>query len=113
MRRALTAAHNGLGAFFLLRPDDGLRLLGYGPATPGARRVARVLGARHLTQACFEPPAVRLGAVVDGLHGATCLLYAAASRHRRAGLTGAALAFALAAAEARSAKVAASRAART
>lgn len=102
MRRALTAAHTGLGLLFLLRPDEGLRLLGYGPATKGARRVARVLGARHLGQATFESRNVRAGAVIDGLHGATCLLYAAASRHRRAGLTSAGLAFALAAAEARS-----------
>lgn len=102
MRRALTAAHASLGLLFLLRPDEGLRLLGYGPATTGARRVARVLGARHVAQATFEPRAMGAGAVIDGVHGTTCLLYAAASRHRRAGLTSAGLAFALAAAEARS-----------
>ena len=101
MRRVLTAAHTGLGALFLLRPDDALRLVGYGPPTAGARRVAQVLGARHLAQATMASRSGRLGAVVDGLHGATCLAYAAASRHRRAGLTAAGIAFALAAAEAR------------
>jgi hypothetical protein len=102
MRRALTAAHTGLGLLFLTRPNDGLRLLGYGPPSAAARRVAQVLGARHLAQATIESRAVQLGATVDGLHGATCLLYALASRHRRAGLTAAGIAFALAGAEARS-----------
>lgn len=103
MSRALTAAHTGLGALFLLRPDEALRLLGYGPPTAGARRVVRVLGARHLAQATVASRAGRLGAAADGLHGTTCLAYAAASPHRRAGLIAAGIAFVLTAVEARGA----------
>jgi hypothetical protein len=71
--------------------------------TQRARRVTRLLGARHLAQAAISAGAGRqaltLGAVADGLHAASMLILAASDqRLRRAELADAAIACLLAAA---------------
>ncbi|MCE3553674.1 hypothetical protein LWC33_19725 [Pseudonocardia sp. RS11V-5] len=77
------------GLISLLSPEAVVGVL-HTPATPRARAVVRVLGARHLVQLA----AVRLvgtrtgragGAVVDGLHALSCLALAAGSPTWRRG----------------------------
>jgi len=76
------------GAACLLGPGTVGRLLaGHEPDTR-ARRVLRVLGARHLVQAAgmrLLPAPVGLvgGTAVDGLHAVTALLAALADPRRR------------------------------
>ena len=125
--RLVTLVRAGYGLGLVCAPELLIRLAG-GPATltgdgssPGAvsaqqeagdaraRRVARVLGVRHLVQAALtaaaeqtdpgSPVALGGGAVVDLLHAASMLaLGAADGRVRRTALADAALETALAAA---------------
>lgn len=98
--RALTLLRGAYGVTLLARPrellaDAGLRTDAH------ALAFARVLGARHLVQALVlggsAHPLVRLGALVDGVHAATVLAWAALDEpHRRGLLVNAAVATALA-----------------
>ena len=75
------------------------------PPSLRARRVARVLGIRHLAQAAImawapEPQVVAVGSVIDLCHAASMLALAAASQSlRRAELADALVAATLAVAE--------------
>jgi hypothetical protein len=98
----LTAVRAVLGAAELLAPR-ALTRVALGTALDGGGLAAvRVLGARHLAQAAAggaDPgrTATRLGATVDALHAASMLALAAADRRwRRAALTSASVAGALA-----------------
>jgi hypothetical protein len=85
------AVRAGWGLVLLTAPGPFLRLDGTAGDDPGARLVCRVLGARHLAQAAVEwwrkepeVAPVPLGAVVDGLHAASMVGWAALGhRHRR------------------------------
>lgn len=92
-RALLPAARASYGVALVLAPGPVIRL-----ATgrfPGrrARRVARVLGARHLIQAAVSslaplPGVLAAGAAVDAVHAASMVALAAADRgSRRAALT--------------------------
>ncbi|MFZ0120700.1 MAG: hypothetical protein WAN20_06010 [Pseudonocardiaceae bacterium] len=80
----------GVGAALTAFPDRIASAAEGRPASVIARRFTRVVGVRHLTQAVLTLAAPELltpsrGAVIDGLHGATTMLLAAACpRHRRA-----------------------------
>jgi hypothetical protein len=97
-----TALRAGWGTALLVLPDRILRLAGHHP-TPSARRVLRVLGARHLAQAiaawlAHDTRNTRdIGAVVDTAHAASCLVIACGSPSwRRAAATDMVIATALA-----------------
>jgi hypothetical protein len=114
-RPGLASAGPGLTAVVLLRgaygvalccaPGPMISLVAGGGASPnpGARAVARVLGARHLAQAVLSaarptPAVLSLGAGVDVLHSASMLALAAVDRPRwRLGLTDGVIAGAFAA----------------
>ena len=92
-RPLLPAARAGYGVALVLAPGPVVCL-----ATgrfPGrrARRVARVLGARHLIQATISslaplPGVLAAGAAVDAVHAASMVVLATADRgSRRAALT--------------------------
>lgn len=89
---AFPLVRGGYGAVLLCAPAAAIRLCGAGSASPRARAVVRVLGARHLIQAAvtaMAPNAAVLvrGAQVDLAHAASMLALAAADRPlRRAGL---------------------------
>jgi hypothetical protein len=91
-----------LGATELLAPRALTRVVLGAPLDGGGLAAVRVLGARHLAQAAAggaDPgrTATRLGATVDALHAASMLALAAADRRwRRAALTSASVAGALA-----------------
>jgi hypothetical protein len=80
------------GAALLCAPGAAIFVCTGRPASPAARAVARLLGARHLAQAALTagaPGAVALGigAQVDLAHSASMLALAVADRPlRRAGL---------------------------
>jgi hypothetical protein len=92
------------GVALLSAPGRFAGLAAGTPADSRARKVARVLGVRHLAQAgvtAASPTArvLRLGAGTDFAHCASMLVLAAADRPRRRGAVtdaAAALAFALA-----------------
>jgi hypothetical protein len=89
---AFPLVRGGYGAVLLCAPGTAIRLCSGQPASPRARAVTRVLGARHLIQAAVTATApsafVRtIGAQVDLAHAASMLALAAADRPlRRAGL---------------------------
>jgi hypothetical protein len=91
-----------LGALELVAPGVLLRRVGVRGDQEPARAVVRLLGTRHLLQAAVTvaraTPRTRLiGAVVDAAHALTMYALAAGStRYRRAALTSAATATALA-----------------
>jgi hypothetical protein len=94
----LTAARLGWGAALVLAPGPMVRTLG-GAETPRSRRVARVLGVRHLIQGLWErtsaPGRLRLGSLVDASHALSAVALAVLDRRwRRAALADAALAMA-------------------
>jgi hypothetical protein len=97
------ALHAAWGAVLVCGPARLLALTGEEPS-PAARRVLRVLGARHLGQAVVTaarpgPWMLRAGSAVDLLHAASCAALAVAdARWRRAAALGAAGATAMAAA---------------
>lgn len=83
----------GYGVALLLAPGTMLRLCTRHPASPAARRVTRLLGARHLLQAALTagtsgtgPGATRLGigAAVDLAHAMSMAGLAIADRRVRA-----------------------------
>lgn len=91
-----TAARLGWGTLLLGAPSLTLRLLG-GEPTPAARKVARVLGIRHVLQALGTRRAGGdhryLLAAVDGAHAASAVAFSVFDRRwRRAALTDAAVA---------------------
>jgi hypothetical protein len=100
---AVPALHGLVGGALLLAPGRLLRAAG-DPAGRRIRLAARVLGVRHCGQAAALAAAgdrvARLGAAVDGLHGASMVaLGLAVRRHRGVALASGALAAALAALE--------------
>lgn len=91
------------GLASLLAPHPTARRQANG-ATPLPAGVMRVLGARQIAQAAVlltaDPPAHRVGALVDGLHAASMVLLAVVSpRLRRAAITQSVLASGFAASE--------------
>jgi hypothetical protein len=102
--RALPVIRAGYGMVLLLAPGPAIRLATGRLPGPRTRRVARVLGIRHLIQATLTAAAPRpatfaVGGQVDAVHTASMLLLAAVSRAgRRAALTDALAEAALAAA---------------
>jgi hypothetical protein len=90
----LTAIRASYGGALLIAPGAVI-YLGTGRCpSRRARRVARLLGARHLIQAGVStlaplPSVLAAGAGVDGLHAASMLMLAGADRGgmRRAALT--------------------------
>jgi hypothetical protein len=80
------------GAALVLAPGPAIRLANGRLASRRVRRVARVLGARHLIQATLTalapgPGVLAAGGQVDAVHTASMLLLAAASpAGRRAAL---------------------------
>jgi hypothetical protein len=90
---ALQLVRAGYGAALLLVPGPAIRLATGRPASPGTRRIARVLGARHLVQAALTAAApssavFAAGSQVDTVHAASMFLLAAVSRPgRRPALT--------------------------
>ena len=104
-RLVIPLARAGYGAALLCAPGPLIRgCTGQAPSL-SARRVARVLGIRHLAQAAIAawapgPEMVAVGSVVDLCHAASMLAFAAASRPlRRAELADALVAATLAVAE--------------
>lgn len=101
--RALDLARGSLGLVEVLAPAAVLRAVGTDPADPDSLVVLRVLGARHLLQAVIATArptsgARRVGVAVDAAHALSMLALAAVSRsHRRAALSSATTATALAA----------------
>jgi len=102
---ALQAVRACYGAALLCAPGPMIRRCTGRPPGPAARRLARVLGARHLIQAALTagagPGSARLtvGAAVDLAHAASMACVTAASQTLgRATLTDAVLETALAAA---------------
>ncbi len=105
-RLLVPLARAGYGAALLCMPGPMIGVCTGQPPSPRARRVARVLGVRHLTQAALTawnsgPEVVALGVVVDLLHAASMFALAAAAGQslRRAELADALAATALAVAE--------------
>jgi hypothetical protein len=92
------------GAALVLAPGSAIRVATGRLPSRRARRVARVLGTRHLIQAALtaaapEPAVLELGGQLDAVHTASMLLLAAVSpAGRRAALTDALAEAALAAA---------------
>jgi hypothetical protein len=96
VRRArwVAAGRAATGLFALLDPQRAL--VPSQRASTAARRVVRVLGARHLVQAGVEaaiptPTVLTIGAGVDAVHAVTCLGFAAfgGARWRREALVNA------------------------
>ena len=90
-------------------PTPSLRLLRYPDNGPLARSTVRTLGVRQLLQGTAElrgrPSTTALGAGVDLVHAATCLIYAHnSSKGRRAGRRSAALAVGFAVSQAAAAR---------
>jgi hypothetical protein len=91
--RALLMIRAGYGMALLLGPGPAIRLATGRVPSRRARRVARVLGARHLVQAALtwiapRPGVFAAGGQVDAVHAASMLLVAAADQAgRRAALT--------------------------
>lgn len=97
-RTGFAGARAGWGIALLLAPDRIVRVLSGRPPTTAARVVARVLGARQLTQACASAlwpgsTARALGLVTDVLHSLSGLAFALLpTRWRRGALLDASLA---------------------
>lgn len=102
---AVALVRFGYGATLLTAPGVLIRLAGAQSAGPGAKRVARVLGARHCLQAVLlsrsrAPIAHELGVTVDLLHALSMQGMAAFDRtHRQAEVVDSCVATAFASAE--------------
>jgi hypothetical protein len=102
--RYLAAVRAAWGLALLVAPDRVLTLLAGGGGTALGAGVVRVLGVRQLLQAgvtAVAPTAgvLKAGAVVDALHAASGVAYAALdTRERRVGLLDAGIAAGFAAA---------------
>lgn len=96
--RLLEVLRAGWGLLCLLVPGRTIRVIGGSVSDEPARIVLRVLGARHVLQALGSgvapgPAVLRVGALVDALHGLTSLVLAAVDRGRaRVALVDAAIA---------------------
>jgi hypothetical protein len=82
LRLLVPLARAGYGAALLCAPGPMIGVVTGQPPSRRARRVARVLGARHLAQAAITvlnpgPEVVALGVVVDLLHAASMFAFAA------------------------------------
>jgi hypothetical protein len=105
LRLLVPLARAGYGAALLCAPGPMIGVVTGQPPTRRARRVARVLGVRHLAQAAITarnpgPEVVALGVIVDLLHAASMFALAVAVQDlRRAELADALAATALAVAE--------------
>ena len=105
LRLLAPLARAGYGAALLCAPGPMIGVVTGQPPSRRARRVARILGVRHLAQAAVTafnpgPEVVALGVVVDLLHAASMFAFAAAVPDlRRAELADALAATALAVAE--------------
>ena len=103
MRNPLPLARAGWGCALLLAPERVLRLGGRPAPPPALVTAARILGARQVLQALVTArwptgSVARASAVVDCLHAATDLGYAAVTaRQRPIALLDAAIAAGLAA----------------
>lgn len=90
--RLFAAARGGYGLLLLLCPDPVVAVYSGHRADARARRVARLLGARHLTQALASsgapgPAVLALGAEADLLHALSAAgLGLLDKRRRRAGV---------------------------
>lgn len=96
---ALAAVRFSWGTLLVVDPAIGLRLLG-AEDTSAARRVLRLLGARHVVQSvltlAWGRSAATAGSVVDLVHSATAIVFGAlARRWRRAAFTDASVAMGL------------------
>jgi hypothetical protein len=83
LRLLVPLARAGYGAALLCAPGPMIGVVTGRPPSKRARRVARVLGVRHLAQAAVTalnpgPEVVALGTVVDLLHAASMFAFAAA-----------------------------------
>jgi hypothetical protein len=103
--RVVAAVRAGYGAALLCLPGAAIRLCTGRTPSVVSTRVARILGARHLTQALLSVLPVAegrsrlLGPAVDELHAGSMLALAIGGRGpRRAELADAAVALTLAAA---------------
>jgi hypothetical protein len=102
--RGLQQVRAAYGAALVLVPGPVIWLATGQLPSRRARRVAQVLGIRHLVQAALtaaapEPAVLAIGGQVDAVHAASMLLLALVSRAgRRAALTDALTEAALAAA---------------
>lgn len=101
--RWFAAARAAYGSGLLCAPGRAIRLADGAQPDRIARAVARVLGARHLAQACVTafrpcPVVLVLGAGTDIAHAVSMLASAAVGRRTRAALTDAAAATAFGAA---------------
>ena len=105
LRLLVPLARAGYGAALLCAPGPMIGVVTGQPPSRRARRVARILGVRHLLQAAVTaanpgPEVVALGVVVDLLHAASMFAFAAAVPElRSAELADALAATALAVAE--------------
>ena len=86
--RGLQKARVAYGAALILVPGPVIWLATGQLASRRARRVAQVLGVRHLIQAALtaaapEPAVLSIGGQVDAVHAASMLLLAAVSRRGR------------------------------
>jgi hypothetical protein len=82
LRLLVPLARAGYGAALLCAPGPMIGVVTGKPPSRRARRVARVLGVRHLIQAAVTafnpgPEVVALGVVVDLLHAASMFAFAA------------------------------------
>ena len=105
LRLLVPLARAGYGAALLCAPGPMIGVITGQPPSRRARRVARILGVRHLAQAAVTAlnpgsEVVALGVVVDLLHAASMFAFAAVVPDlRRAELADALAATALAVAE--------------
>ena len=110
-RLVIPLARAGYGTALLCAPGPLIRLCTGRSPSLRARRVARVLGVRHLAQAAITaralgPEMITVGSVIDLCHAASMLGFAAVNQSlRRAELTDALVAAALAVAEPASARM--------
>jgi hypothetical protein len=86
--RAFPLLRAGYAVVLLCVPSALIGVCTGQPASKADRRVARVLGARHLVQAVLtarspSPAVLGLGALVDVLHSASMLALGAANRPMR------------------------------
>lgn len=86
--RWTSLARAGYGAVLLFMPGHLIMAATGHPASGHVRVTARVLGARHLTQAAIISTLpvrglIAAGAAADGLHAASMLLFTATERQRR------------------------------
>ena len=105
LRLLIPLARAGYGTALLCAPGPMIGVVTGQPPSRRARRVARLLGVRHLAQAVVTalspgPEVVALGVIVDLLHAASMFAFAASVPDlRRAELADALAATALAVAE--------------